>query len=846
MRIRLFSMPKQETILIVDDAPANLSVLFEALEAEGYKVLVAPDGESALRGVAQEKPSLVLLDIMMPGINGIETCRRLKADEATREIPVIFMTALSDTHEETKGLEAGAVDYITKPFHVETVMARVKNHLRIQKMQHRLQEQNLQLQQAIATRKEAEDKILRRNLELHLIHQVSHFFSSSLDLDQVLDTILAEVQKLLDVYALSLWLVTPETEELRCRHARGPGSTELIQQSLPIGQGITGWVAQHGESLLISDTWEDDRHVRQIDEHTKTMIRSMLSVPLQARGTVIGVLNLVAPQVNHFTQDNRVFLEPIAAAAATAIEHARLYQQAQQEIDKRLETEHALAKERNLLHTVINHLPVLIYMKDTDSRFLLANEATVHAMNMTTQQELIGKSDAAFHSPELAARYAADECAVFSTGIPLIDHEEPVFDPVRGEMRYFLSTKIPLRDEQGQIIGLVGINHDITERRQMEEQLLQLQKAVETTGVGVTITNTEGRIVYSNPANAAMHGYDVEEVLNRHPRMFSAPEADKPLPPPQIPEEEAASFHWKRERTSLRKDGSTFPVRLTSTLIVDAAGKHLGRVTICEDITEQKEAEAQLLATHNELKEKNAQLAELNASKDKFFSIISHDLRSSFNILLGYANLLVENIEQYSPAELRSQAQKLQTSARRLYRLLENLLTWSRIQRGAMRYEPEYIQLNELIEETLDLFLSQAEHKTITLQPAIPSDIQVYADYQMLHTILRNLLSNALKFTPAEGRVEISARKDGAAAVEIAVADSGVGISPADVPRLFRIDSQYTHQGTAGEKGTGLGLSLCKDLVEKNQGRIWVHTEIDHGTTFRFTIPRLPGERQDL
>jgi signal transduction histidine kinase len=327
--------------------------------------------------------------------------------------------------------------------------------------------------------------------------------------------------------------------------------------------------------------------------------------------------------------------------------------------------------------------------------------------------------------------------------------------------------------------------------------------------------------------------------------MFSAPNADPPLHPPQVPEEKAASFHWKRERTSLRKDGSTFPVHLTSTLIIDAAGKRLGRVTICEDITEQKEAEAQLLATHTKLKEKNLQLAELNASKDKFFSIISHDLRSQFNILLGYSNLLVENVERYSPAELSSQAQKLQDSAQRLYTLLENLLTWSRIQRGAMRYEPESIQLNELIEETLDLFLSQAEHKTITLQNAIPPDIQVYADYQMLHTILRNLLSNALKFTPAEGRVEISARND-AAAVEIALADSGVGISPADVPRLFRIDSQYTQQGTAGEKGTGLGLSLCKDLVEKNQGRIWVHSEIDHGTTFTFTIPRLREERQVL
>ena len=548
--------------------------------------------------------------------------------------------------------------------------------------------------------------------------------------------------------------------------------------------------------------------------------------------------------------------------------------------------EKARIEEHNLLRALMDNMPDLIYVKDREGRFLIANEVIAQIMGAGPVDHLLGKTDFDFFSPESAKPFSTDEQAVLASGREMIDQEELVRDHRTGQTLWLLTTKMPFHDSQGNIAGIVGIGRDITarkqaeealkshrdhledlvkertaeivsamtetnrlneelrreiaERQRTEEQLLQLQKAVETTGIGVTISNNEDRIVYSNPANAAMHGYDVEEVLNKPPGMFSAPNADPPLRPPQVAEEEVASFHWKRERTSLRKDGSTFPVRLTSTQIIDAAGTRIGRVTICEDITEQKEAETQLLVIHNELKEKNAQLAELNASKDKFFSIISHDLRSPFNILLGYSNLLVENSERYSPAELTSRAQKIQTSAKKLYTLLENLLTWSRIQRGAMEYEPEPIQLNEIIEETIDLFLSQAEHKTIVLHSASSPDMQVYADYQMLHTILRNLLSNALKFTPAEGRVEITARDDGAV-VEIAIADTGVGINPADLPRLFRIDSQYTRQGTAGEKGTGLGLSLCKDLVEKNHGRIWVNSVMDNGTTFTFTIPKFQG-----
>ncbi len=250
-----------------------------------------------------------------------------------------------------------------------------------------------------------------------------------------------------------------------------------------------------------------------------------------------------------------------------------------------------------------------------------------------------------------------------------------------------------------------------------------------------------------------------------------------------------------------------------------------------------QERTAELEAQKIELKQKSDQLAELNASKDKFFSIISHDLRSPFNALLGFAQLLSENLERYSLDDIRNKVAKIRTSAERLYALLENLLTWSRIQRGAMEYYPESLDLYDVVEDNVDLFMPNAEQKQVRLINSIPQETFIYADYSMLNTVVRNLTSNALKFTSSGDRVELSASRD-EQHVEVAVSDTGVGISEDILSQLLRIDTHHTNVGTAGEKGTGLGLTLCKELVEHNGGTIWIESEVGKGTTFRFTVPR--------
>lgn len=250
-----------------------------------------------------------------------------------------------------------------------------------------------------------------------------------------------------------------------------------------------------------------------------------------------------------------------------------------------------------------------------------------------------------------------------------------------------------------------------------------------------------------------------------------------------------------------------------------------------------KERTAELQAQHVELQEKNAQLHAANASKDKFFSIISHDLRSPLSTLLGFAQLLADQIRTASTDAVTDYAVKIRSSAERLNALLENLLSWSRLQRGVMEHCPEEIALHELIEDNLALFASKAESKQIWLSSSVAEHIEVYADYNMVNTVARNLLSNALKFSRSGDSIRVSAVESDRH-IEIAVADTGLGIPADSLSKLFRADSHYTNIGTGGETGTGLGLLLCQEMVEKNSGSIWVESEVGKGTTFRFTLPK--------
>ena len=247
------------------------------------------------------------------------------------------------------------------------------------------------------------------------------------------------------------------------------------------------------------------------------------------------------------------------------------------------------------------------------------------------------------------------------------------------------------------------------------------------------------------------------------------------------------------------------------------------------DITKRKKAE-------DELAKSEAALFELNATKDRFFSIIGHDLRTPFSAILGVSDLLIKQFNNNNYEEADELITLINQSARQAYNLLENLLEWSRAQTGKITFNPTAFDFSEIVRGTITLLQDAAREKSISITTSLPEPFPIVADTDMIQTVLRNLLSNGIKFTPNDGHINIKGEIL-ENEIRVSVTDSGVGISPSNAKKLFSIEESCTTQGTNNETGTGLGLLLCKEFIEIHDGKIWVTSTPKKGSTFTFALP---------
>lgn len=285
---------------------------------------------------------------------------------------------------------------------------------------------------------------------------------------------------------------------------------------------------------------------------------------------------------------------------------------------------------------------------------------------------------------------------------------------------------------------------------------------------------------------------------------------------------------YSLEHRVIKNDGTVVWAESSGSLVKTSKGK-IKIVGTLTDITERKLAEYKL-------KKYSEELESLNSSKDKFFSIISHDLRNPFNSLLGFSELLANNIEDLTEQEIKDSAKTLNRTAHNLFNLLTNLLEWSKLQNGTFKIEKTEIILSEVINYTLDSFSESIRAKDIAIMRETESELKVLADRNMIDSAVRNLISNAIKFSNTGGIITIGCIANGKAA-ELFVTDSGVGIPEEDQERIFKIEKQFSTEGTNNEKGTGFGLLLCKEMVEKNGGSIRFKSKRDEGSTFTISLP---------
>ncbi len=263
-------------------------------------------------------------------------------------------------------------------------------------------------------------------------------------------------------------------------------------------------------------------------------------------------------------------------------------------------------------------------------------------------------------------------------------------------------------------------------------------------------------------------------------------------------------------------------------ILVDEKTKHL------------KEANINLSNEINERKKIELKLRDVNNTKDKFFSIISHDLKNPFSALMGFSEVLYDEYDNFSNNERKDIIKNINISSESLFKLSDNLLKWARIQTGEINWNPDHINLDLLVENAISLLKTQAINKKISITSDIPKFTKVYADINMADTVVRNLLSNAIKFTPNGGKVKI-ASKDIGKYIEVSITDTGLGINKENISKLFNITEKFATEGTNNELGSGLGLILCRGFVEKNNGKIWVESKEGEGSKFIFTLPKNPS-----
>jgi PAS domain S-box-containing protein len=867
-----------KTILIVEDETLIALSTKVTLQKYGFTVLIAANGAKAV-DIAQHTPELhlILMDINLgSGMDGTEAAQQILAH---RDLPIVFLSSHTEWEVVEKTEKITAYGYVVKNFGETVLIASIKMALRLFDAQQHLKQQEAALRQRTVAFEE-------RNKELNCLYGISEFISRhDLALAEILQGIVERIPpayqypnvtcarisvdgqtfsstnfsdtswkqtSAIVVYDTCLGMLDVCYLEERPARDEGPFLTEERQLinaiSERVGKIITRKQAE--EALL-----ESEMRYRTLFENSTEAI--LLTSPdgqvFDANPAACTMFSRTVAEISAAGRSG--LIDPSDTRLAPALEERRRTgkftgelaylrrngtpfpveivstifpdQKGQprssifiRDITARKQAEEQLrdseAKYRQLFDL------------ESDALFLISKETTAivdvnqaaAGLYQYRRDELKGMNAIALSAePDKSRQTISDTSGI----VPIRYHrkKDGTIFPVEITFGDFDYANHPMR---------IAAVRDITERKRAEEALRQSEerfsKAFYTSPVGIIIsTLAEGRILDVNPAYCQMTGYTRTELIGK-----TSLDLNLWIDPGDR----------ARLVTMLRQDGSVRNVEIQIRT-------HTGRIRLVQnsiepieledraclfswaiDITDRKRAE-------EALRESEQQLRDLNAQKDKFFSILAHDLRNPLVGFLSFADLLENNFDCMDAEERRTLIQHFRTSSETLFALLENLLTWARLQQGQVDYVPMPFSFDHLAARAVILLTPNAEQKQITLMNMTPP-IEITASVAMTDTVVRNLIGNALKFTPPGGTVTITATQEGHE-IRVSVTDTGIGIPPDKLTQLFRIDGKTQRDGTNGERGTGLGLVLCKEFVEKQGGKIWAESEEGHGTRIMFTLP---------
>jgi PAS domain S-box-containing protein len=893
-------------IVLVDDETNLLAALQEMISAHGYEVAGFTTGAEALAALKAKDFDILLTDLMMPGMNGIELFRQ--AAEIDPHIIGIIMTGHATVQTAVEAMKVGVYDYLLKPFKTRSLLPLLDRAIAVR----RLRMENLELRQTLA------------------IYELGQTISYSLALSTILDKVADGALQQCEADEASIMLPAPGGDELYIAAVRGKDRGTLLGQRVPIDRYVAGWVAGHREPIMLRGAVRDPRYKPL---SPRADIELAVSLPLLVGGRLAGILNLnftrprrtltlgelkalsifgtiagtalegarlheevraaerkyhgifegtnegifqISPDGMRFVTANpsmarilgyalpeeligsvtdigrQVFLEPdfrgrllqrldkdgsivdlececvrrdgtriwvlLSAARAMGSEEGVGFEGSMIDITARKRAEESLIRERKLLATIIDNIPDHIYMKDPESRFLVANAALRNLIGVDSSEKLRGKTDFDFFPRELAEQFMADEKGIFMAGEALINKEERT-QGVDGMEHWTLTTKVPLKDESGALLGIVGINRDVTDFRKAQEEVRILARFPEENPSAVMRLSSDGVLLYANAASRPIledwgcaRG---EQVPNDH-RAFAL----KAFASGASMEVEVACG---KSRYSM-----------VFAPVVDASYVNI----YARDITEQRNLEQQLLQS-----QKMDAIGRLAGG-------VAHDFNNVLTAIIGYSDFLQMHLGKDDP--LQQEVEEIRKAGQRAASLTQQLLAFSRRQ----IFQVKVLDLNTIItgmQKMLRRLIDESVSIDFILDPSLG---RIRADASQMEQVLLNLVINASEAMPQGGKLMIETANteldesyarmhvsvQPGSFVRLAVSDTGTGMDEETRDHLFEPFFTTKKEG----KGTGLGLSMVYGIVKQSGGAIWVYSEPGKGAAFKIYLPRVFEEAQKV
>lgn len=909
------------SILVIDDDAGLRRLVHRVLTEQGWHVLEAEDAAQGLQKAEQHQPDLILCDVQMPGRDGFSLLGELRQRPQLRHLPVILMTgdeSLTHLEGQRRAMDLGADDFLAKPFSVARLLNAVRSRLqRVRQHQSCFAEHELRWRTILDASNDVMAMAEAPSLRLAYLNpaglRLMGWSESDLPRRRLADLLGPEASG--PVFAEVLSAVAEHGQwrgQLTLRDARGE----------PVPMAVT-FLMHHSESraatfyAFIGHDLRERKRIENALQDSEARFRTLATaasdgiVLLEPSGEIlflnpaaeeilgckaVEVLGRRPVKILRADTDQPLFRLPAGSARPTSIQCPVQRADGQRvEIELRLSpveldgrthwvaivrdiTEQQnltrqLQQERILLRTLIDALPYNVYVKDRMARKTVANKADLKALGAETEAEVLGKTDYDLLPRNVAASCYADDMRVILHGEPVINRRELIINHAGGR-QWLETTKLPLRDENGNIIGLVGIGRDITEHMATEARLRMVSQVIEQAPVAVIITDAEGRIEYVNPRFTELTGYTADEVRGKTPRILKSGSMD-PAVYQELWNTLLSGRTWRGELHNRKKNGELFWEQAIITPIRDELGRITHFVALKEDITELRQAREE--RDRMEIQLRQAQKLE---AIGQLAAGIAHEINTPMQYVgdntrfvqdafLQMSDLL-QHIQQIQsePAPGRTCEELLDLLRRKareadleylieevpkaIEQTLQGVERVTRIVRAMKEFshpgttEKTPTDLNHAIETTVTVSRNEWKYVAemeLDLDPHLPPVPCLPGEFNqaVLNLIVNaaHAIADRLGTHPhTKGKITIQTRRNGSWA-EIRITDTGCGIPESIRDRIF--EPFFTTKPVG--RGSGQGLAIVRNvLVDKHGGTVDFETEVGRGTTF---ILRLPLQKQE-